>query len=200
MTLDDLAKKYNNFSDHSLVVEVEGEDMSIKSLIFQNVQVTLTSGFEASYCSFSVLAATSVYDEDELKVSQDMSKFSLGKKVDIYVTYGSKENKFKIFSGYITSENFEYSGRDVKYDIEAMDLKSLMMNNLRSEQKKDIKRYSEAVTNLLKDYSSLYDTSDIDQTDEINVPIEQYNQSDYDFIVSIAKKLNFLFYIINGRI
>lgn len=201
MTLDDLAKKYNNFSDHSVVVVVDEEDMSTKSLIFQNVKVTLTSGFEASYCSFSVLAATSVYDKDELKVSNEMSKFSLGKKIHIYVTYGDKENKFEIFTGYITSQNFEYSGRDVNYEIEAMDLKSLMMNNLKSEQKKDVKRYSEAITNLLdRDYTSLYDSLEIDQTDEIGVPIEQYNQSDYNFVVSIAKKLNYLFYIINGTV
>lgn len=198
-TIEDMAKKYNNFYEPSLVVLIDDKEVESNSLIIENASVTLTSGCESSVCSLSVVAADSQYENDKISASKNLESFSLGAKIEIKVAYSNSNNESIIFSGYITSVDFEYGADElVRYNIEAMDVKFFMMNNLRSELKPDIKKYSEAVTNVLKDYSSLYESSSIDQTDDVNITIEQYNQSDYDFIVSMAKKVNYLFYVVNG--
>ena len=84
--------------------------------------------------------------------------------------------------------------------VTAMDCKLFMMNSYRSLQKKDIKKYSEAVTDVLKGYSAVYTGVEVEASPEVLAPIEQHNQSDYDFVVSLAKRLNYLFYVVAGKV
>ena len=205
MDLEALAKQYGGFLKPFHYITIDGKKLEDKTLVIEDISVILTSGYESSICSLNVLGKNSKYSEDELKVNPGLAQnFKLGSKIEVFMGYGSEktaEDTTKmVFSGVITSIEFAYSYDDVRYMVEAMDVKAFMMNNRRSELKKDITKYSDAVTNVLKDYSALYEAMTVDQTEELTVPIEQYNQSDYDFVVGIARKINYLFFVVQGKV
>lgn len=203
-SLPDLAKDYNNFLRPILYVKVDNKSVSEDTIKYLELEITSTSGYESSLCSFKAYGADSKYDygKGEVEISEALTKtFELGKKLDVFLGYGDKDHCKQVFSGYITSINLEYTGESyVRYLVEAMDAKFLLMNNLRSEAKPDIKKYSDVVSDVLSGYSAYLGNTTVTATSELGSPIEQYNQSDYDFIVSIAKKLNYMFYLYNGDV
>lgn len=203
-SLSDLAKKYNSFQKPAFYIKIDNKDVPENKLQYMELEITSTSGYEASVCSLRVHATDGKFDDEkgEVVISDALTKtFELGKKIDIFLGYDDKDNCEQVFSGFITSINLEYTGESyVRYIVEAMDAKFLLMNNLRSEAKPDIKKYSEVVNDVLSGYSSYLGTLTVKETSELGSPIEQYNQSDYDFIVGIAKKLNFMFYLYNGDV
>lgn len=203
-SLSDLAKKYNSFQKPAFYIKIDDKDVPEKKLQYMELEITSTSGYEASVCSLRVHATDGKFDDkkNEVIISDALTKtFELGKKLDVFLGYDKKDNCKQVFSGFITSINLEYTGESyVRYIVEAMDAKFLLMNNLRSEAKKDMKKYSEVVNDVLSGYSSYLGKLTIKETSELGSPIEQYNQSDYDFIVGIAKKLNFMFYLYNSNV
>jgi phage protein D len=73
------------------------------------------------------------------------------------------------------------------------------MNCMRSE-KKTFKKYSDAVDNVLKNYKSIASKSEIDGTQELARTIEQYMESDYEFVVRMAKEINYEFFALGGTV
>lgn len=203
MNLNDYEDKYENFDIPLMYVKVSGRRIEDEDLAYTDLYVETTMGIEASLCRFTIVARNTLCTDDgKLKVSSSLKgKFNLGNEISVYIGYNDDSKLKQIFDGYITSINFEYTGREeVSYTIESMDLKVFMMNNFRSELKKDMKRYSDVVSDILKNYSSLYKSKKIDRTQEIETFIEQHNQSDYDFIVFMARKIDYKFFVINGEV
>lgn len=200
-SLPDLAKNYNGFLRPTLYIKVDNKDVSQDTIKYLELEITSTSSYESSLCSFKAYGADSRYDytKGEVAISETLTKtFELGKRIDVFLGYSDKAHCKQVFSGFITSINLEYTGESyVRYLVEAMDAKFLLMDNLRSETKTDVKKYSDAVNAVLKGYSAYLGNITITETSELGSPIEQYNQSDYDFIVNIAKKLNYMFYLYN---
>ena len=130
-----------------------------------------------------------------------LSNFVLGAKLEVFLGYGPAENAESVFVGYISALEFDLQGDSTAMFVTAMDCKQFMMSNYRSLRKKDIKKYSEAVVDVLNKYSAVYSATQVEGPEtEILSPIEQHGQSDYDFVVALAKKINYLFYVVAGTV
>ena len=200
-TIDEYEEQYKDFSRPRMYVKVEDKRVEDEELAYTFLTVEMSMGNEASYCKFTVISRDTSCVDDKLNITDVLkNKFKLGNKVDIYLGYSDDKYVELVFSGYVTSINFEYTGEEgVSYTIEAMDLKIFMMNNFRSEIKTNMTKYSAVVTSILsRCYNSLYTSRKVDETKEITSPIEQYNQSDYDFVVELARKVDYRFFVCKG--
>ncbi len=202
--LKDFKKQYNDFEDPKVTIEVGGKDiMKEKDLLITDVSVVLSTGLESSVCTFSLKSKFASYDSKGGKIKDDsciQEITKLGTKVEVKMGYDKKLEK--VFVGYVytVSVNVE-TVTEITYTIEAMDVKALMMNSRRMDVKTAATdSYSKAVTELLKDYSAYYDGTEITETQKLTTPIVQYDQSDYEFVAGLAKKLNYLFYVFNGKV
>lgn len=200
MNLRDAEKKYNGFERPVAWFKVNGTKLSGKSLIYQDVRVTLTAGMEASDCVAEIVGQYSRFEDGELKLDAALSKLTLGAKLEAFLGYGEADKAESVFVGYISAVETDIQGERVSTIVTAMDCKQFMMSSYRSLRKKDIKKYSEAVSDVLKSYSAAYDGTVVEATGEVKAPIEQHDQSDYEFVVGLAKKLNYLFYVSAGKV
>lgn len=200
MTLSEAEKKYNGFERPVAWLKVNDAKLSGKSLIYRDIRVTLTTGMEASDCVVEVVGQYSRFDSGELILDEALSNLVLGAKLEVFLGYGPSDNAESVFVGYISALEFNLEGDSVSMFVTAMDCKQFMMSSYRSLRKKDIKKYSEAVSDVLKNYSAVYTGTEVEATDEVLSPIEQHNQSDYDFVAALAKKLNYLFYVVAGKV
>ena len=200
MTLSDAEKKYNGFERPVAYFKINDAELSGRSLIYHDIRVTLATGMEASDCTAEIIGQYSRFEDGELKLDEALSKIVLGAKLEVFLGYGEAGNAESVFVGYISSIEFDLQGETTSLIVTAMDCKQFMMNSFRSQRRKDIRKYSEAVSDVLKNYSALYNGTVVEATGETLAPIEQHNQSDYDFVVSLAQKLNYLFYVVAGKV
>ena len=200
MTLSDAEKQYNGFERPVAYFKINDAQLSGTSLIYHDIQVTLSTGMEASDCTAEIVGQYSRFEDGELKLDAALSKIVLGAKLEVFLGYGEASKAESVFVGYISSIEMVLEGETTTMIVTAMDCKQFMMNSYRSLRKKDIKKYSEAVTDVLKNYSAMYTGTEVEASDQVLAPIEQHNQSDYDFVVSLAKRLNYLFYVVAGKV
>lgn len=200
MTLSDAEKRYNGFERPVAYFKINDAQLSGESLVYHDIQVTLSSGMEASDCTAEIVGQYSRFEEGGLKLDAALSKITLGAKLEVFLGYGKADKAESVFVGYISSIEMDLQGETTAMIVTAMDCKQFMMNSFRSLRKKDIKKYSEAVSDVLKNYSAVYTGTEVEASENILAPIEQHNQSDYDFVVSLAKRLNYLFYVVAGKV
>ena len=138
------------------------------------------------------------------------------------VIYAGYDRKVKeIFRGVITRVSFLLEEDDVaNIQITAMDIKSVMMSNRYSRRLKAM-YYSDAVKEIFdqKVYQSLKDSGavkgfSIEATpdappvpaatptaeDDKEKTIEMVGESDYEFVVKVAKKFNYDFFMMAGKV
>ena len=207
-TINYLAEQNEDFDNPVVEIKVNDEDKAINgegsSLLVEKLSVSLTSGMESSLCTFTLFGKQNAIGKDgKFNIDKNLLKLKLGAKVEIFMGYkvNNQPKVEKVFSGFIITQNISYSGEtDLTCSVEAMDVKFLMMNSRRSEIKKDMTKYSDVVSDILMKYASYSSGSTIEETPEKEHSIVQFNQSDYEFIVSAAKKYNYLFYVKNGEI
>lgn len=200
MDLLEAEKKYNGFERPVAYFKVNGNELSGKSLIYKDVRVTLTAGMEASDCTAEIVGAYSRFESGGLTMDAAMEDLVLGAKLEAFLGYGDAKDAESVFVGYISALETEIRGERISLLVTAMDCKMFMMSSYRSLRKKDIKKYSDAAADVLKNYSSMHDGVVTEASGEVKSPIEQHNQSDYEFVVSLAKKLNYLFYVSAGKV
>ncbi len=215
-----LKEKYSHFQHPAAIIKIN--DVSLadtkKGYPVSNIQVDLTSGFEASIAEFSIY---DVYDEAAGKFvdSNQKVKILLGSKVDIYLGYaGSARN---VFVGVITRINYLFEKQDIPcIRVTAMDVKGVMMAGSYSAQLK-AKNYSDAVKEIFdktayeklgslgqKVISSVQIDATPDKQRALTNPevgtsdrtIEMVAESDYEFVVKAAKKHNFEFFTECGKV
>lgn len=215
-----LKEKYSHFQHPAAIIKIN--DVSLadpkKGYPVSNIQVDLTSGFEASIAEFSIY---DVYDEAAGKFvdSSEKIKILLGSKVDIYLGYaGSARN---VFVGVITRINYLFEKQDIPcIRVTAMDVKGVMMAGSYSAQLK-AKNYSDAVKEIFdktayeklgslgqKVISSVQIDVTPDKQRALTNPevgtsdrtIEMVAESDYEFVVKAAKKHNFEFFTECGKV
>lgn len=201
--MNDLKEKYGGFSSPAFSVKINGSNIPQK-FCKGAIDVELSADYEASSCSISIYNAFLVSKNDEMDIDSDIKKFlKLGSKIEVILGYKESEGE-SVFIGYIDTISIDYD-KDFGsvYIIECLDGKGIMMNSLSSETKVSIKKYSEAVEKTVKKYSSIIDVSskNIDKSDNtVTTLIEQHNESDYGFVVRIARRLGYCFYIDKGEL
>lgn len=192
-----LIKKYDNFSAPAVEVIVGSTKlMSGKDLDISQVEVELTSGYEASGCSFIISGA---YDMEKTDFSKDLSSIQIGEKVEVSVGYVRLE---PVFKGYINQVDYVYGMDSEGFEIrvECMDAKGLLMKNRRleffTEQSADA-----VVKKILSEapVSSYLSGKEIDTCEKEDIPLRSHMMTDYDLIVEQASKQGFEFFIIQGK-
>lgn len=224
----DLAEQYEDFSYPIAVIEVNGLDIAKndKQFIVNQIEVELTSGFEASIASFNIYNA---FDAQSSKfMYQEVKQYiMIGSKLSIALGYANVARK--VFIGVITKVNFLFDQDSSPYiHVTAMDVKGIMMAGSYAQQLK-AKSYGEAVKEVLEKtaYNKLVDneiisaievadtpdmqqktpgaggmpvaTSD-DGLDSSDYTIEMVNESDYEFVVRAAKRFDYEFFTQCGMV
>lgn len=194
---ESLKKKYNGFIDGGCDIDIDGFQL-IENFKVSRLVVQLTALYEASFAQFVIFDGFE-RDGEGFKMSQKLSsKLKIGKKVTVKIGYG--KNFSDVFIGYIDSVRTDYQHRSgFLITVTCLDGKGMMMNNCRSEIKTNLKKYSEAVKKTIGLYSDFISSSKITATNEVELPFSQLNESDYDFVVRLAKKVNYSFYINLGK-
>lgn len=198
-TIEKFQKDYGDFINPKVTIKIANKELK-DSYTLENVIVELPSTYEAGICKFVISDAFEYSKTYQLEIGDDLKDLiQLGNLVEVLIGYEKGDSK-KVFFGYIDAIYLDYDYEEgVKYTVECLDAKGIMMNSYRSTVKKNAKKYSDAVADVLKKYSKLIKKKQITTTSEIETLIEQHNESDYQFVVRLAKKLNYCFYIINGE-
>lgn len=219
MNYSSLRSKYNEFDLPTVEIKVNGKTFgeSKRSFGISDVDVELTAGFEASTASFSIYNA---YDYDDAQFNFDAIKnyVLIGSLVEIYMGYTTTLQE--VFRGVITRVHFLIeNGESPCVQVTAMDVKAVMMSN-RYHRALSAKSYSEAVKEVLGQgvYETLKNDNIIvsleisdtpDQSplgagavgnEETDKMIEMVGESDYEFVVRTAKKFNYEFFVLGGRV
>lgn len=213
MTYSSIVDKYDNFRFPVIEVEVNGTPVNQgkKNVGVSNVTVDLTAGFEASQAVFSLY---NCYDSEEGTFEFDTVKnfVLIGSSVRILLGYDTSVTE--VFRGVITRVNFLIEEGDVpNIQVTAMDVKAVMMSSRYSKKLKATNYYnavneifeqgiyqnlksSEVITEYVIDKTPDY--SPTEPTSETDKSIEMVAESDYEFLVKVAKKYNFEFFILGG--
>ncbi len=213
----DLKRKYDNFEHPLIVLTINGKDLAKNKygFIVSDIEVELTSGFEASIATFTIY---NTFDMDNgcFRINDAKSYIMLGSSVELALGY--EKHAQTVFCGFISKVNFVYEeGEMPGIRITAMDVKGIMMANNYSKQL-TATSYGDAVKEIFNKsaYSSMSNSKIIKQIVVSDTPdktllqgssnktsdrtIEMVAESDYEFIVKAAKKYNYEFYTECGNI
>ena len=216
-TYTSLKTKYDDFHHPVIVLTINGKDFAMNKygFIVSDIEVELTSGFEASIASFTLY---NTFDTDNscFRISEAKSYILLGSSVEIALGYEKEAQT--VFCGYISRVNFVYEeGNMPGIRITAMDVKGAMMANNYSRQM-TATSFGEAVKEIFNKgpYTSMSgsqiikkliisDTPDKPLTPPIPAvasdrTVEMVAESDYEFVVKAAKKYNYEFFTECGNV
>ncbi len=209
----DLKDRYDDFHHPVIVLTVNGKDFAKNEhgFVVSDIEVELTSGFEASIASFC-LYDTFDMDNSCYRINDAKPYIMLGSSVEIALGYEKQAQV--VFCGYIARVNFFYAAGDMPgIRITAMDVKGAMMANNYSKQLVS-RSYGEAVREILSKntYATMASTDVIKQIIVSDTPdknqsqrafdrtIEMVAESDYEFTVKAAKRYNYEFFTECGNI
>lgn len=205
---DKLKRTYGDFLLPVVNVIIEGKPFHTnkRGAIIGEIQVELTSGYEASAASFHIYNCTA--EEDGKYMFDDLKSYIfLGSFVVIEMGYA--KSLTEVFRGFIAQVEFAAEENGIPcVEVTAMDVKAIMMANAYTKQM-TAERYSEAVREIFQketyqklsqrgiiDNLNIADTPDKQEkgNSDISEPIEMTSESDYEFVVKAAKKFNCEFF------
>lgn len=194
-SISDLSKKYRDFDVPTISIKVDGTELSLKELTIKNVEVHLTTGFEASMCSFEVYE---IYNLEERSFKSKHTKtLSLGKTVEVSLGYIETT---MVFKGYIEVVKAVFDEFNFPHlYIECLDVKGQMMHGVKSVVF-NLTTYADVVNKVLGSYSSLAGTKTVDTTTTLKREIQQNNETDYAFVCRLARSIHFEFFALAGTV
>lgn len=217
-TYSALESKYNRFIHPVIDIVINEKSINGGKRRFgiSNVSIDLTVGFEASQAVFSIYNA---FDYDDKEFEFDMVKdfVLIGSPVQIYLGYELELTE--VFRGVITKVSFLMEEGDIpNIQVTAMDVKAVMMANRYSRMLKAT-NYTDAVKEIfgqpvyeglhnsgvivgyeIKDTPDYLPASPGGGSQETDTMIELAGESDYEFLVRSAKKFNYEFFVLGGRV
>lgn len=216
-TYTSLKTKYDDFQHPVMVLTINGKDFAKNTagLIASDIEVELTSGYEASIATFT-LYNTFDMDTSGFRINESKNYILLGSSVEIALGYEGEAQT--VFCGYISRVNFVYEEGGIPgIRITAMDVKGAMMANNYSRQM-TATSYGEAVKEIFNKgpYMSMTSSQIIRQLVISDTPdkqlvsptppkasdrtVEMVAESDYEFVVKAAKKYNYEFFTECGNV
>lgn len=213
-----LKEKYNGFLDPLVEIEVNGKSITTPggkyAVGISNLNIDLSAGFEASQATFNIY---NVYNYEKARFNFDVIKkfVVLGSAVKIYAGYAKKVTE--VFTGVIVKMNFLVEESDVGHvEVTCMDVKAVMMAN-RYNRRLKANTYCDAVKEIFDQniYQNMKNAGVIEDIKIDNTPdkpvgsppaadkdsdktIEMAGESDYEFLVKVARKFNFDFFVLAG--
>ena len=211
-----LKNDYNGFQYPVLQILINGKDLADAKdgLVIYDLQVELSSGFEASAASFFV---TEVLEEESQLYNKNVFKNYLVLGASAQVLLGYTDKLTEVFRGFVSRIRFIHDDdRPMQVEVTLMDVKGIMMSNSCAKQLTS-KSYSDAVKEIFTDQRyqgigsagvfnsklEVEDTPDKSSSgnDEDSADtIEMVDESDYEFVVKAAKKFNYEFFIRDGSV
>lgn len=223
---DELKKKYDNFGFSLAQIFVDGTDIfSDKDLVVSEIEVENTCGFEASIATYRIY---NVYENSTNSFKFDAFKKFASLGSTVVINMGYNKNTREVFRGFIARVNFNYYERETaNVEVTCMDIKGIMMSGNFSKQLV-ASAYSDAVKEIFEknaystlvsqdesDLNALVNKTVIDKTPDAQAgggnsgggnqaatdkTIEMVAESDYEFVMKIAKKFNFEFFSNGGTL
>lgn len=218
LTFDGMKKTYQEFSFPQTAIFFGGKEFKNKSnFIIDNLHIELTSDFEASIAVFRLY---NVYDQEAaaFQYADIKSQVRMGNTLDIMLGYLGVGKT--VFHGFIAGIDFHYEQSGSPYiEVTGMDIKGIMMAN-RYAQQITASSYGAAVRQILSRtvYNNLMQDIDVQITPTPDASgadsgelggigggtgrsdtasaetIEMVAESDYEFIVKVAKRFNYEFF------
>ncbi|GAU77509.1 phage late control D family protein [Fusibacter sp. 3D3] len=193
---DDLSKKYREFDVPTYKIKVGGKEIPQADVTISNIEVNISTGFEASMCSFEVFE---LYDIDERAFDAKLMKayFALGKEVEVSLGYIETT---LVFKGYIETVSAIFSETQFPYiSVECLDVKGLMMHGNKSTAM-NLGSYTDAVNSILGNYGSLAGTKTVDASTKLEREIQQNKETDYAFLCRVARSIHYEFFVLQGKV
>jgi hypothetical protein len=194
-TYDGLSKKHGAFSTPDCEISIGGKDLEKQGMLITQLEVDLTVGYEAGGCVFTVGNGfdpkTSVFTSGWLD-----SILVPGKSAEIKLGYS--DSRVTVFYGYVNSVTCQFDSEEgVEIFVSCLDAKGAMMAGA-SQMFWGEKKMDQVVKGIFDKYGSLGNTTKID-TIPANY-LEKQNffsncQTDYEYLVSIARRINFEFFV-----
>ncbi len=196
-TIDSLRKKYNRFNAPTIEIKVNGADILAKGVV-TDLSVELTAGYEASGASFDV---SQQYDfkQSDFKKDGPCPSLEVGAKIEISLGYINVET---VFSGLISEVSLRFDmDEEPLLHVECVDAKVAMMKNQRVEvrQETDVPKLVSALLGVAP-VSNYIDTKEVKFTKTVEIPLRMNQETDYDYIVKLAKYIGCEFFIVAGTV
>lgn len=193
-----LEAKYHNFLKPVILLSVIEKSMADKFVI-TDLSIELSCEFSANMATVKIFG---VYDNEKKEFKDEVfnQTFKIGKKINIEIGY--LETTELVFSGFISGFTYNFSEKgNPSITLECLDVKAVMMANNNNTQiiQED---YAAAISEIVKKsgYKDYYESFVIDssikspQGENKNL-IEMTDESDYDFLVRVAKKMGCEFFV-----
>lgn len=196
VSMSSLSSKYKDFMVPAMKLKVGGHDIIGKSeYAVESVELTLSQ--EAA--SAAAIHLANVYDQENRKFVSDVSSdFILGELIEVELGYGSSLTS--LFYGYVDEISYELSDSP-SVNVTAVDVRKIMMGSKKSNISHKVKSYSEAFEEVVKKYSAVYKSTDVDATDKMEVECIPQNGNDYDFIKKVlCRKGDRNFFVHAGKV
>lgn len=195
---DSLKDKYENFIKPVVNLSVLSKQNRDKFVI-TGLNIELSSGFGSNIATVNIYK---VFDDKtkKFKDSEFDKVFQIGKQINIEIGYSRTTEC--VFSGYISGITYSFSERDIPCLIlECLDVRAAMMaNNNNAQVLQD--NYSDCISDIVgkSQYKNFYKEAQIDKNikspqGEDKLLIEMADESDYEFLVRLAKKLGYEFFV-----
>lgn len=190
-----LAGKYNNFLAPAMKIYVNGTDVvSELQLAVDGLEVSLSMS-RAGSVQFQILNGFLL--ESRRFANTVTDTFQPGSILTVETGYGSDTTK--LFQGYISEVAFEFGEQPVVH-VTALDVVRMMMDTVYLNYCYTVSSYSEAFQEVMKRYSVLYDTLEVEETGKEIMQITQKG-SDYKFVQEqLCTKAGKEFLVIGGRV
>jgi len=192
-TFEQLEKQYHNFMAPAVRVTINNKDAATKlGMAISNVSVDTTTGKSSDMASFTIVNG---YDLVKREFEWE-NKLQLGNTVEVHMGYRDKLNL--LFFGYITNIEYDFSSGDTPtISVTAMDISFFMMRD--GEPKIWSNTTIEKVVRELGGKYGITNHS-IRPTNKTEEKIAKNVESDYDFIMNEAKRLNYDFFVVGKRL
>lgn len=181
-------------------IKINNSSWDSKELYVTNISVDTSIMGEAGTCCVQI----DFYGNEKISLNSDFEKIKVGADIEVSLGYivGKSPKLKKVFVGYISSYETEFFDNHTLVTIHGMDTKMWLMSNRKTEQMKNSKNYSNAVSEIYKKNASKFSGKMINVEGEPNFksPIYQRNESDYEFILRAARTVGALFFIHLGKL
>jgi phage protein D len=189
VTFDALEKKYRNFIAPGFKLLIDNQDAVRKGMAITDVKVETTTSDSSDSVTFTISNAYNVVRRDFDWLD---TMLVLGKTLEVHIGY--TDQLVPLFFGYITAVNvsFPESGTP-QLSVTGMDLSFKMMRGRDAKAWKN-KKISDVVKEIGQKYGA--NQFEIDPTAKALPTFPKRPESDFQFIQTLAKMLNYEFFIV----
>lgn len=188
-SFDDLDKKYRGFIAPTFKLYVDGSEIGREGMAITDLTVETTVADQSDVVRFTI---TNAYDPIKRDFEWLNKSVKLGSTLDVHLGYTDQLEP--VFFGYITAIDARFPREGTpQLTVTAMDISFKMMRG------RGVRNYSEMkVSDIVKQIGQEYGavSFEIDATTTVNPSLSKKPDNDYQFLVELARSLNYDFFIV----